>query len=94
MATTAADGSLAYLTIRPAEPDPDGGRRYEVGVIGHGASGQELAEHIGNEITDWDQGFRSRTVRFGIPDTPPLPDEDAGRLVLDRPNNPMIVTWE
>jgi protein-L-isoaspartate(D-aspartate) O-methyltransferase len=94
MATTAADGSLAYLTIRPAEPDPDRGRRYEVGVIGHGASGQELAEHIGNEITNWDHEFRSRTVHFGIPDTPPLPDEDASRLVLDRPHNPMIVTWE
>src|SRR5262249_16194487 len=47
MATTAADGSLAYLTIRPAEPGTDGGRRYEVGVIGHGPGGQELAEHVG-----------------------------------------------
>lgn len=85
MATTTSDGSLAYLTIRPAEPGPDGGRRYEVGVIGHGGSGQELAEHVGNEITTWDQGFRSRSVRFAIPDTPAAPAADASRFVLDRP---------
>ena len=92
MATTAADGSLAYLTIRPAEPDAEGGKRFEVGVIGHGTNGQELAEHAANEITTWDKSVRARTVHFGIPDTPPPPDSD--RLVLDRPNNPMTVTWE
>lgn len=94
MATTAADGSLAYLTIRPAEPGPDGGRRYEVGVIGHGPSGQELAEQVATEITTWDQGFRSSTVRFAIPDTPPQLDTKPGRVVLDRPTRSMIVTWE
>jgi protein-L-isoaspartate(D-aspartate) O-methyltransferase len=94
MATTAAGGSLAYLTIRPAEPGPDGGRRYEVGVIGHGAGGQELAEHVGTEITTWDQGFRSRSVCFAIPDTPPAAAADTGCFVLDRPNNPMTVIWE
>ncbi|WP_255375734.1 methyltransferase, FxLD system [Saccharomonospora sp. CUA-673] len=55
MATTAADGSLAYLTIRAADPDPDGGRRYEVGVIGHGPNAQELAEQVSVEISTWDQ---------------------------------------
>ena len=99
MATTAADGSLAYLTIRPAEPGPDGGRRFEVGVIGHGASGhgasgQQLAEQVASEITTWDKGFRSSTVRFAIPDAAPQPDTNPGRVVLDRPTKPMIVTWE
>lgn len=94
MATTTSDGSLAYLTIRPAIPGPEGGRRYEVGVIGHGAGGEELAERVGTEITTWDQGFRSRTVRFAIPDTPPAPAADAGRFVLDRPDNAMTVIWE
>ncbi|RKT86367.1 protein-L-isoaspartate(D-aspartate) O-methyltransferase [Saccharopolyspora antimicrobica] len=94
MATTAADGSLAYLTIRIAEPGPDGGRRFEVGVIGHGASGQELAEQVASEITAWDKGFRSSTVRFTIPDAAPQPDTNPGRVVLDRPTKPMTVTWE
>lgn len=94
MATTAADASLAYLTIRPAEPSPEGGKRYEVGVIGHAAGGQDLAEQVAHEITAWDNGFRSRTVHFGLPDTPPLPDTNASRMVLDRPNTPITVTWE
>ncbi|SJZ42671.1 protein-L-isoaspartate(D-aspartate) O-methyltransferase [Marinactinospora thermotolerans DSM 45154] len=93
MATAAADG-FAYLTIRAAAPGPDGGKRYEVGVIGHGIAGQRLAEQVAREIVTWDQGYRDRTVRFGIPDTRPRPDSDAGRLVLDRPNNPMTLTWE
>ncbi|MET8757572.1 methyltransferase, FxLD system [Lentzea sp. NPDC004782] len=94
MATTAADGSLAYLTIRAAEPGPDGGRRYEVGVIGHGPSDQDLADQVATEIITWDQGFRSSTIRFAIPDTPPQPDSNPGRVVLDRPAKPMTVTWE
>ncbi|EHR53483.1 protein-L-isoaspartate(D-aspartate) O-methyltransferase [Saccharomonospora amisosensis] len=94
MATTAADGSLAYLTIRPAEPGPDGGRRYEAGVIGHGIGGQELAKQVATEIATWDRGFRSATVRFAIPDAPPQPDATASRVVLDRPTKPMTVTWE
>lgn len=95
MATTTVDGSLAYLTIRPAEPGLSGGRRYEVGVIGHGSSGQELAEHVGTEITTWDQDFRSRAVRFAIPDTAAAaPAADTGRFLLDRPNHPMNVIWQ
>ncbi|WP_422647558.1 methyltransferase, FxLD system [Actinoalloteichus caeruleus] len=94
MATTTADGSLAYLTLRPADPGPDGGRRYEVGVLGHGPSGQDLAEHVGSEITTWDQGFRSCPVRFAIPDASPQPSSTPGRVVLERPTRPMTVTWE
>lgn len=94
MATTAADGSLAYLTIRAADPDPDGRRRYEVGVIGHGPNAQELAEQVSVEISTWDQSFRSSTVRFAIPDTAPQPDTNPGFVVLDRATKPMTVTWE
>lgn len=94
MATTAADGSLAYLTIRAAEPGPDGSRRYEVGVIGHGPSDQNLADQVATEIVTWDQSFRSSTVRFAIPDASPQPDTNPARVVLDRPTKPMTVTWE
>lgn len=94
MATTAADGSLAYLTIRAADPGPDGGKRYEVGVLGHGTNGQHLAEQVAHEIATWDKDFRTRTVHFGIPDARPQSDMDAGRVLLDRPHNPMTVTWE
>ncbi len=95
MSTTAADGSLAYLTIRRAAPTPDGGRRFEVGVIGHGPTGQQLAEHVSREITAWDSTFRNRTVRFALPDTSPAPAQKAtGRFVLDRPHRPLTITWQ
>lgn len=94
MATTAADGSLAYLTIRAADPGPDGGKRYEVGVLGHGTNGQHLAERVAHEIATWDKDFRTRAVHFGIPGARPESDMDAGRVLLDRPHNPMTVTWE
>lgn len=94
MATTTADGSLAYLTIRPATPAPDGGKRYEVGVLGHGPTGAHLAEHVGREITAWDTGFRPRSVQIAIPDRCPAADPDQGRFVLHRPHHPITVTWE
>jgi len=94
MATTTADGSLAYLTIRRAAPAPDGGKLFEVGVLGHGPTGGHLAEHVGQHISTWDTGFRTRRVRIAIPDTPPAADPDQGRFVLSRPHHSLTVTWE
>ncbi|REE98998.1 methyltransferase, FxLD system [Thermomonospora umbrina] len=93
MAATSADGSLAYLTIRTAEAGLDGNRRYEVGVIGHGPGGHDLAKQVAAETATWDQGFRSSTAHFAIPDIPPAPATEPGRVVLDRPHQPMTVTW-
>ncbi|MGH3793645.1 MAG: methyltransferase, FxLD system [Pseudonocardiaceae bacterium] len=94
MATTTEDGSLAYLTIRRAESTPEAGKLFEVGVIGHGPTGQRFAEHVGQDISTWDTGFRARSVRIAIPDTPPAADPDQGRFVLHRPHHPITVTWE
>lgn len=94
MSTSAADGSLAYLTLRPAASAPDGSRQYEVGVLGHGPTGQQLATHVGQQITRWDQGFRRSNVTFALPDAPPAAQPDAGRFVLHRPHHPITVTWE
>ncbi|MEV4824544.1 methyltransferase, FxLD system [Micromonospora sp. NPDC049274] len=92
MATT--DGArLAYLTTRPAPARPDGSRLYEVGVIGHGPNGEDLAHHVSKEIRTWDASYRSRTVRFEIPDAPVEADPSAGRFVLVRPHHPITVTW-
>lgn len=94
MATSTADGALAYLTTRPAEPSPDGARRFEVGVVGHGTHGPDLAEQVATAITTWNDTGRNRTVHFSIPDTPPSPATSADRVVLDRPSSPIIITWE
>jgi protein-L-isoaspartate(D-aspartate) O-methyltransferase len=92
MATTQG-GDLAYLTTRPVAP-AFGGRLYEVGVIGHGQAGQELAELVTREVRAWDAAYRSRTARFEMPDKPAVPDPVAGRFVLDRPRHPITVIWE
>jgi len=94
MATSTAEGALAYLTTRPAEPFPDGAPRFEVGVIGHGTRGPDLAEQVRTAITTWNDNARHRTVHFAIPDAPPTPDVAADRVVLNRPDSPMIITWQ
>lgn len=94
MATTTADGSLAYLTIRSAEPTPEGTKRYEVGVLSHGPTAQRLADRTARHITTWDTGFRTRPVTFALPDTPAESDPDAGHFLLRRPHHPLTVTWQ
>ncbi|MFD4655806.1 methyltransferase, FxLD system [Kitasatospora sp. NPDC058444] len=93
MATVHAD-SLAYLTLRPGEPDADGRKTYETGVIGHGLAGATLADLVAEEIRAWSTGFRDRPLRFELPDTPATADPNAGRFVLDRPRHPITVIWE
>ncbi|MEU7002668.1 methyltransferase, FxLD system [Nonomuraea sp. NPDC046570] len=85
---------LAYLAIRSAAPSEDGGKLYEVGVIGHGPSGHKLMEQVAEEICRWDTDYSGRAVRFEIPDTPATADPVAGRFVLERPHHPITVIWE
>ncbi|TQN32680.1 protein-L-isoaspartate(D-aspartate) O-methyltransferase [Haloactinospora alba] len=94
MATTTAEGSLAYLTLRPTTPTPEGERRFEIGVIGHGPGGSELAEHVADQIITWNQHFRTRNVRITIPDTPPAAAPQEGTFVLERGHHAITVTWE
>ena len=91
---TVCDGSLAYLTLRPGEPDAEGRKTYETGVIGHGPDGAALANLVSQEIRTWNTGYRDRTLRFELPDSPAAADPAAGRFVLARPNHPITVTWE
>ncbi|RKF24704.1 methyltransferase, FxLD system [Micromonospora globbae] len=93
MATTRGQ-DLAYLTIRPAPPAADGGKLYEVGVLGHGPSGKDLAQHVADEIRVWDADYRARTVHFEIPDAPTEANPSAGHFVLPRPHHPITVTWQ
>ncbi|MEU7753730.1 methyltransferase, FxLD system [Micromonospora sp. NPDC049171] len=93
MATTRG-ADLAYLTTRPTPARPDGSRLHEVGVIGHGPDGRSLAYQVSEEIRTWNATYRSRTVRFEIPDIPAEADPSVGRFVLPRPHHPIIVTWQ
>ncbi|MFD9060503.1 methyltransferase, FxLD system [Kitasatospora purpeofusca] len=91
---TVQGGSLAYLTLRPGEPDAQNRKTYETGVIGHGPDGAALADLVAEEIRIWNAGYRDRSLRIALPDTPAIADRTAGRFVLDRPNHPITVTWE
>ncbi|MEV8095237.1 methyltransferase, FxLD system [Kitasatospora sp. NPDC085879] len=91
---TVSGSSLAYLTIRPAEPGEDGRKAYETGVVGHGPDGAALADLVSQEIRTWGTTYRDRTVRFELPDAPVTADPAAGIFVLPRPNHPITVIWE
>ncbi|MBD0674308.1 methyltransferase, FxLD system [Streptomyces sp. CBMA156] len=93
MATIHA-GSLAYLTLRPGQPDTDGRKTFETGVIGHGPAGELLADIVAKQIRTWNTGYRARTLRIELPDTLATADPKSGRIVLDRPHHPITVTWE
>lgn len=65
--------SLAYMTIRRLDPDSDGNPRHELGAIGHGPSGQELAVRFCGHIRSWDvdRGARPQITIYpaGTPDS-------------------------
>ncbi|MFB7672169.1 hypothetical protein ACFC26_12190 [Kitasatospora purpeofusca] len=91
---TVDSGSLAYLTLRPAEPTADGRKTYETGALAHDPDGGALADLVAEEIRTWNAGYRDRILRIELPDTPAVPDRATGRFVLERPNHPITVTWE
>ncbi|MER5646040.1 methyltransferase, FxLD system [Streptosporangium sp. NPDC002524] len=91
---TVRDGDLAYLTIRPGLPATDGGKLYEVGVVGHGPAGATLMRETADQVRIWNADYRERGVRFELPDVPVTNDPDAGRFVLNRSHHPITVIWE
>ena len=91
---TARGSDLAYLTTRPAPPTPGGGKLYEVGVIGHGPGGAEMAAHVATEIRLWNRDYRARTVTIAMPDNPPPADPGNGVFILQRTARPITITWE
>lgn len=91
-------GDLAYLTLRPQNADTaDGGcRMYEVGVIGHGPTGDALADHVAKAVRVWDQDYRSRRVVFEVQraEAAVAAEPVAGRFDLDRPNTRLSIIWQ
>jgi protein-L-isoaspartate(D-aspartate) O-methyltransferase len=90
---TVRGSSLAYLTLRLAPPGPDGDKLYEVGVVGHGPAGAELAGQAAQEISMWDQRYRTRSVDFAMCDQPGIADPAHGRFLLNRDRRPIAITW-
>lgn len=75
-----ADGSsLAYLTLRRQE---DSASRWELGAIGHGPAGPDLADRICTQIRAWDHDRTARPVITAYPAG--TPDDQSSRPARHR----------
>ncbi|MFJ2509841.1 methyltransferase, FxLD system [Streptomyces griseoviridis] len=88
-------GSLAYLTIREGEDER--GRYWEVGVIGHGEGGADLAERVVSEIRAWDATGGNDApepgFRMAVADSRDRLTVDDPRFVVDKPYSRLVVDW-
>ncbi|GHA38746.1 O-methyltransferase [Streptomyces tauricus] len=88
-------GSLAYLTIREGEDEK--GRYWEVGVIGHGKGGGDLAERVVTEIRAWDASGGNDApepgFRMAVADSRDRLPVDEARFVVDKPYSRLAVDW-
>ncbi|MEU8592269.1 methyltransferase, FxLD system [Streptomyces globisporus] len=88
-------GSLAYLTIREGEDNE--GRYWEIGVIGHGEAGTDLAERVVDEIRAWDatggNGAPAPGFRMAVADSRDRLASGDPRFVVDKPYSRLVVDW-
>ncbi|MGW5650651.1 methyltransferase, FxLD system [Streptomyces humi] len=88
-------GSLAYLTIR--EGGDEKGRYWEVGVIGHGEDGADLAERVVSEIRAWDATGGNDApepgFRMAVADSRDRLTADDPRFIIDKPYSRLVVDW-
>lgn len=88
-------GSLAYLTVR--EGADERGRYWEIGVVGHGEAGADLAEHVVSEIRAWDAGGGNDApepgFRMAVGDCRDRLTADDPRFVVDKPYSRLVVDW-
>ncbi|WP_037913320.1 methyltransferase, FxLD system [Actinacidiphila yeochonensis] len=87
---TLVDGdSFAYRTVR-ATDDED---RYELGAIGHGPRGRQLAERLVAEVRTWDREHRGDQARIEVyPAGTPDDRIPAGRRI-ERRHTRVAITW-
>lgn len=82
-------GSFAYRTVRATDKED----RYELGAIGHGPHGQQLAERLVSEIQTWDREHRADRAHIEVhPAGTPDDRLPAGRRV-ERRHTRVTITW-
>jgi protein-L-isoaspartate(D-aspartate) O-methyltransferase len=91
-AVTSDNGSLAYLTVRPADSaQPDGDRpALEIGTCAHGPARDDLTATLLNQVTRWANEHRDTTPRI---DAYLKPFQVDGTIVIDKPHTILTVTW-
>lgn len=82
--------SLAYLTLRG--PDPDAvERRWELGAVGHGPTGAELAERLCAQIRAWGHNRTAQPTITAYPAE--TPDQNlADGIVIDKQSVRLVVS--
>jgi protein-L-isoaspartate(D-aspartate) O-methyltransferase len=81
--------SVAYLALRRAS---DGTGRWELGAIGHGATGADLTERILRQVRAWNTDRTGQPVIAAYPAGTPTARIGTG-LIIDKPNTRLIVTY-
>lgn len=82
------DGSLAYFTIR--RTDTPG--RWQLGAIGHGPAGKQLAARITKQIDAWDRDRTADPHMLAYPTGGPLPTHTSGKVIV-KPNIRLVLRY-
>jgi protein-L-isoaspartate(D-aspartate) O-methyltransferase len=89
------EDSLAYLTVR--EGTDEQSRFWEIGVIGHGSRAAELADHVANEISEWDCGWGNNApepgFRMAVGDARSQLMASEPRFVIDKAHSRIVLDW-
>jgi protein-L-isoaspartate(D-aspartate) O-methyltransferase len=81
--------SLAYFTIRRVQDTPG---RWQLGAIGHGPAGGQLAARIVEQIHAWDGDRTADPHLTAYPAGTPVPSDVKGKLIT-KPNNRLHVCY-
>lgn len=86
-------GSLAYLTVRRLTDQPDGRqRRHELGAIGHGPAGNNLADRLAAQITQWNRDRAAQPVLVAYPAGTPAEPPSRG-LTIPKRHITLTISW-
>jgi protein-L-isoaspartate(D-aspartate) O-methyltransferase len=80
--------SLSYFTVQRIATDAE--PRFQLGAIGHGPIGQQVAERLCEEIRNWDQDRTAHPVLSAHPANTPDSILPAG-LVIDKVDSRLVV---
>jgi protein-L-isoaspartate(D-aspartate) O-methyltransferase len=82
----AEGGSLAYFAIRRTTTPG----RWQLGAIGHGPLGRQLASHIIDQINIWDRDRTADPELLAFPTWVPIPDTTKGKIIV-KPDNRLVL---